>query len=214
MSTLLYVLSQLFAPAHAGGTMGVDWVPFSRADLVWVDEEQNSETLVGEFDGLVRPSLSAYGGWVGERHAWLLSVGAARVSDVTWDGEGYRRVSVSALRPAVDWQWYLSDRAVGGATPWLGVGLYATIPQANEAADVYTDEEQADADEGSRALKGRIGGVGGRAGIGGDYRLSGDLTLGIRYHLTAHRGQTASEDSLSVSWITRGEAALRLQMEF
>jgi len=200
--------------AHAAGVMGVDWAPFGRADLVWVSEEQSSETLVGEFDGVVNPGLSAYGGWMDEKNAWLFGFGLARVSDVTWDGEGYRRVSASAYRPALDWQRYLSERKVGSAIPWLGLGLHVTIPQAKDAADVYTEEEQTDADEGARALRGRIGGVGGRAGIGGDYRISDGLTVGMSYHIVTHRGQTTSEDSLSVSWLTRGEAALRLQMEF
>lgn len=198
----------------AGGAMGVDWVPYSRGDLVWVSEDQSSETLVGEFDGLVRPALTAYGGRVGDRHAWLFGLGVARTANVDWDGEGFRRVSASALRPSADWQWFMRERQVGAATPWLGLGLHVTIPQAKDAADVYTAEEQSDADEGARALRGRIGGVGGRAGVGGDYRINESLTLGLRYHVTAHRGQIASEDSLSVSWLTWGEAAARLQLEF
>ena len=202
------------AAAAAEGTMGVDWVPYGRGDLVWVSEGQSSETLVGEFDGLVRPALTAYGGLLGDRHAWLFGFGVARTADVDWDGEGFRRVSASAFRPSADWQWYLRERRPGAATPWLGLGLYATIPQARDTADVYTAEEQSDADEGARALRGRIGGLGGRAGIGGDYRMNDALTLGLRYHVTAHRGQVSSEDSLSVSWLTWGEAALRVQLEF
>ena len=214
LTAALALLTAALPSADAAGVMGADWVPFGRADLVWVDGEQTSETLVGEYDGIVSPGLSAYGGYVGEKNAWLGSFGVARVSDVTWDGEGYRRVSASAFRPAVDWQRYLRDRDVGTAIPWVGLGAHVTIPQARDAADVYTEEEQTDADEGARALRGRIGGLGARVGIGGDYRINEGLTVGMRYALVAHRGQTSSEDSLSVSWLTKGEAALRLQLEF
>jgi hypothetical protein len=210
----LSLVSLLSTEALAGGTMGVDWVPFDRSDLVWVDSDQDSGTLVGEFDGMVRPALTAYGGYLGDRSAILLGLGAARVSSVTWDGEGYQRVSAGALRPSLDWQLYMRERAVGRPSPWVGIGAWYTIAQANDTADVYTDEEQADADEGAKALRGRIGGVGGRLGVGGDYRLSEGLTLGLRYHLTAHRGQVSSEDSLDVSWLNWGEAAVRLQLEF
>ena len=44
----------------AAPSLGVDYVPFGRADLVWVDEEQSTGTRVGEFDGLIRPSLTPY----------------------------------------------------------------------------------------------------------------------------------------------------------
>jgi len=198
--------------------MGLDYVPFGRADLVWIDEDQSTESMVGAFDGLVRPPLTFYAGWGGRRTAWLGGLGLARVSTVTWDGEGYRRLSATGARLEGDFQGYLRDRTAEGgehrAVPWLGAGIFGVIPQARDSADAFSAEEQADADEGSRALKGRIGGVGGRVGAGAEVALVEGLSLGARYHVMMQRSSVGSEDSLTVSWLTWGEAALRVQMEF
>ena len=204
----------LAGPAIAGPVLGLDWMPLGRADLVWLEEEQTTGTLVGEFDGLVRPSLTAFGGIERGREAWLMELGLARVSTVTWDGEGYRRVATGTARLAFDWNHSVRDREPGTASAWIGAGVSGTIPQALDSSDLYSDEEQADADEGSQAIEGRIGGVGGRVGLGASYHVTESMDLGMRYHLSAYRGQLASEDSVTVSWRSWGEAGVRLTFRF
>ena len=157
------------APVDRHYVLGVDWVPTSRADLVWIAEDQLTGTLAGEFDG--------------------------------------------ALRPALDMQRYVMPRQTGAATAWFGAGLSGVIPLASVRSAAYGEQEVEDAAEEARATRSRIGGVGGRVGLGAEVLLSPGITLGLRTHVNAHRGQTLNEDALRVATWIWADAALRLQIE-
>ena len=190
------------APVDRHYVLGVDWVPTSRADLVWIAEDQLTGTLAGEFDGALRPALTAYGGLQGDKTAWLLSLGVARSTDVSWTLESRETTAMGGVRPALDMQRYVMPRQTGAATAWFGAGLSGVIPLASVRSAAYGEQEVEDAAEEARATRSRIGGVGGRVGLGAEVLLSPGITLGLRTHVNAHRGQTLNEDALRVAtWI-------------
>ncbi|MBK7757898.1 MAG: hypothetical protein IPN01_18655 [Deltaproteobacteria bacterium] len=201
------------APVDRHYVLGVDWVPTSRADLVWIAEDQLTGTLAGEFDGALRPALTAYGGLQGDKTAWLLSLGVARSTDVSWTLESRETTAMGGVRPALDMQRYVMPRQTGAATAWFGAGVSGVIPLASVRSAAYGEQEVEDAAEEARATRSRIGGVGGRVGLGAEVLLSPGITLGLRTHVNAHRGQTLNEDALRVATWIWADAALRLQIE-
>ena len=201
------------APVDRHYVLGVDWVPTSRADLVWIAQDQLTGTLAGEFDGALRPALTAYGGLQGDKTAWLVSLGVARSTDVSWTLESRETTAMGGVRPALDMQRYVMPRQTGAATAWFGAGLSGVIPLASVRSAAYGEQEVEDAAEEARATRSRIGGVGGRVGLGAEVLLSPGITLGLRTHVNAHRGQTLNEDALRVATWIWADAALRLQIE-
>lgn len=206
------MLLALLGTALGSPLFGVDYVPFGRADLLYADSEQPTGTFVGEFDGLVRPPLSAYGGLQRDKTAWLLGLSMARTSNTNWTADQRRKVTVAGIRPAVDMQRYLLPR--DAATFWVGGGVYGVIPIARDVSEAYGEEEEQAAREGSRELMARVGGIGGRVGCGAEIPIAEGLSLGLRTHLWAFRGQRFTEDALLISTLISADAGVRLQIEF
>ncbi len=191
--------------------MGVDWVPFGRADLVAVDEEMTSGTGAGEFDGLLRPALTPYAGLDLGRHRLVLGLGVALERTTTWTAESRGTVSAGGIRPSVDLQRDLlveSERV----QPWVGGGLYGTWPIARDVDQAYSDEEQQAADEGATATRFRITGAGLRVGAGADVSVAEGFEVGFRAHLVGHNGWARTEDRFSWSTLVWAEAGLRVQV--
>ncbi len=208
------MLLALLAPALAADfVLGVDHVPMGRADLVWVDEDRTSGTGLGEFDGLVRPPLTVYGGLSAGRHTLLVGLGLALERTTTWTASSRRTVSAGGVRPSIDYQRALRDR-LDRVRPWVGAGLYGTVPFAADRSTAYSEEESDDAGEGAAATRRRIGGAGGRVGLGADATLIEGVDLGFRLHLVAHNGWSATEDEFAWSTLAYGEAGLRLQVRW
>jgi len=206
------MLLLLFGQASATPLFGVDYMPMGRADLVWTQSDQPTGTFVGEFDGLLNPPLTAYGGLQREQYTWLLGLTAARTSTTNWTAESRRRVTVTGIRPTLDVQRYLLDKE--GPTFWVGGGLYGVLPIARDVNEAYGEEEQEAAREGSRELMARVGGVGARVGCGAEVAISEQLTLGLRTHIWGFRGQRFTEDALLISTLISADAGVRLQIAF
>jgi hypothetical protein len=191
--------------------MGVDWVPFGRADLVAVEDEWTSGTGVGEFDGLLRPALTPYAGVGLGKTTVLVGLGVALARTTTWTAESRSSVSAGGFRPSVDVQ---RDFGVGSERiqPWLGAGLYGIWPIARNVDQADTNEEADAADEGATATKFRIAGAGLRAGAGADVVVTEGFELGFRAHLVGHNGWSLTEAQLGWSTLIWAEAGLRLQV--
>lgn len=207
----------LMAPAFAGGLMGVAWVPTGIGALSWQDAGVFSDTLVGEFDGWLRPPLTVHGGWVGQRFAALGGVSYVGFSNSTFNNASSVD-AVGGLRLSGDGRYYLHPRVANQTNGWLDVGAYGVIPSSRTVSDAYTAEEQADADEGAKAERARIGGVGAQAGVGaeylfGDHRQEPAVALGFRYVIRAFRGQESSEEGYRISTVWLSEAALVLEFQ-
>lgn len=194
---------------------GVEWVPLSRADLSWVDDGRTSGLGVGEFDGFVRPALTAYGGaWLGRRLGLSGGLGVARLQSTTWVGETYQQRHWGVVRPSIDLRVGLADRVVQRPVPWLVVGMYGDIPSSRDVSNGYSEEEQEVADQSAYEDRLRLGGLGGRLGLGIDYRVVEGVALGASYAVELHRSVLRTSDVGTVtSWLT-ARAALHVTFEW
>jgi hypothetical protein len=204
----MFVLLVGIGSALAGGMMGVDWVPFGRADQAWIAADQLTGTQVAEGDGLLRPPLTAWGGWVGAGHGVFASLDLARVATSVQTHDQEERTIRTGIRPGVDYRYYLRDRAPAKAIPYLQLGIYGVVPLAEETSDSASKSEQRVLDEQAEQDRSRIGGVGGRIGFGAEHQWDSGLVLGARYSVVYHRSRSLDEETLTVSSHLRSEAAL------
>lgn len=209
---MLWLLASL--PAAAGALVGVDYVPFGRADLAWVDAGQLSGELVGEFDGLSAPALSAWGGWAQGRHAALFGLGGARVATFTDSGGATTGSSVAVLRPSADYRYYFQDVGARGPEAWAQAGAYGDIPAAHTSAAASTEAEQEAIDASDSETEARLGGWGLRAGGGASVTWPNGLGLGVRAMVVFHRSASVAEDIKTVSTMIYPETALELSFRF
>jgi len=198
----------LIPPALAGGYLGVDYAPLGRADLVVAEEGQTSGTGLGEFDGLLQPPLTAWGGLLNGRRAWLLGLSVASERTSSYIGTESARSVRGAVRPSVDHRTYLRDRELHTPLPWIQVGLYGVIPWGWETSESYTTEEQAAMDTQAAIDRSRIGGAGLRMGGGVELGFQGGLFIGARSLLVIHQGRESDEDGITISTQLRTDVAL------
>jgi len=207
---MFWLLGFLSVPAMGEPVLAVDYVPFSRADLVWVEEDWTSGTGVGEFDGLLKSSLTP---WIGIRkEAWtgLATIGAARIATITNREDGRHLYARSGLRLGLAAQRNIGEWET--ARPWLGLGASVVIPFARDQADSYSSAESAEAEFNDSADRARIGGLGARAGGGVDLPITNGAHLGIHTHLVTHAAASFTETSTQYSLLTWMETALRLEI--
>lgn len=226
---MLLLLASLSSAALAGpwaGTVGVDWVPFGRADLAWIESDQLTDTLVAQTDGMLAPPLLFEAGATTSRDAVLGSLGFARIgtTTVTRDADGnatsYASQHVLGLRLGADYRRYLRPRVMPGSgdaasvAPFLQAGIDGVIPSARRTDDTWTAEEQSAQDDAAGAQRAAIGAVGGRAGGGGELCWDNGLCVGVRGFFTLYRTQVVGEGFKSVSTIVSFEPALSLDLGF
>lgn len=203
-------------PAHGQLLFGLAWTPVGVGALAWDDADAFSGTLAGEFDGLLRPPLTAHGGWVGRHDAILGSLALVQFVD-TWYAVTTAQSSVGGLRIGLDWRRHFWDREAGKADIYAQVGAFGIVPNAAEGDEGYTVAEQDAADETAAANRDRVAGVGAQGGLGAEY-LFGDkqgrpaVALGARWLIRGYRGASLQEDELAVSFVLLSEAALVLEI--
>ncbi|MBT3218196.1 MAG: hypothetical protein HN348_03825 [Proteobacteria bacterium] len=201
----------LAAAAWAAPFFGLEYSPFSRGDLTWVDEDRTSGALVGEFDGLVRPNLQAFvGGWVGEYVALSGTFGVARLQNVTWVEDIYRQRHWGVLRPGFDVRIAPLKRQHRVPTLWFLLGCHGDIPSARDISNGYTDEEQEASDETALGERARLGGVGARVGVGVEQKIAPTISVGALYAVEWQRSVLESDDASAVSSWLSSRAALML----
>ncbi len=217
------------APAAAGpwhGTLGVDWVPFGRADLAWVEGDELSGTEVALTDGMLSPPLLMEGGATTATDALLFGIGLARIGSTThtYDTDG-NLVSTSAehvmgLRLGGDYRRYLMPRVLPGSgdpaavAPFVQGGAYGVIPSAAKVDDTWTEEEQTAQDDAAGGERARIGAVGGRVGGGAEACWTTGLCVGVRGLFVLYRGQVVGDGFKTVSTLLSFEPALSLDLGF
>ena len=197
--------------------LGLGFNPAGIGALAWQDADQLSGTLAGEFDGVLRPPLTMYGGWYDAHNAVLADVSLVRFSTVTYSDTSSKD-AIGATRLGIDYRRYLpeADAGAGHVDLYGHVGAYGILPNAVDTSEAYTEEDQASADEAAGELRARVSGIGARVGLGAGYRLGGaddaaSATLGIRGALTVHRAQGTLETGTIVTVIALPEAALTLE---
>lgn len=210
---MLLLLSGLALAATP--TAGVEWVPLSRADLVWVEDGRSTGTGVGEFDGVVAPGLRAWAGaWLSERVGVTGSLGMARVTSTTWVEDTWRSRHRGVLRPGVDLRVSLLRRGDDRPRPLFLLGVYGDVPSARETSNGFTEEEQLLADEDALIDRTRLGGVGGRIGFGADLRVHEHISVGFLWATTVHRSVLRTSEASTVSAWVGTQAGLTLAFEW
>ena len=217
---LLSGLLTLASSAHAGALGGVDWRPFSRGDAAWVVSGQGSGTGKAEQDGILQPSLTAWGGPTKGNHAFLFSLAVAWERTASWTGTGEqsetdrRSLLQGSIRPGFDWRLHLRPVADGGMLPWVGLGGFGAIPMAQSRDEAFSEAEQAAWNEVAREDRARIAGFGGRAGVGVEHRWESGLGLGARHFLVVHRAQEVDEDTYAATTTLQTDTAVYLSFSF
>ena len=210
------MLLLLAGTAHAAVLFGAAWSPAGIGALAWDDAGKFSGTLAGEYDGLLRPPLTAHGGWVGARDAVLGSASVVFLASSRF-AEGNAVSSVGGLRLGADYRRYIWARKAGAVNLYGDAGAFGIVPAASSTDTAYTAQEQDDADEGAAADRARIGGLGAQAGLGAEYLL-GDkegrpaVAVGVRWLVRGYRGQEGGEEGIRVSTVVTNEAAVVLEL--
>lgn len=205
---MLWLWITLLSSARGAGFLGVDLVPFGRKDLVAIADGETSGTGLSEFDGVLQPPLTAWGGWRRDYTAWLFGLSVGWTRTVTYSGEQRTLSSRGGLRPSIDQRLYLRDTAEGGVLPWVQWGGYGIIPWAREQSTAWTAEEQEAFDAVADADRSRIGGYGLRVGAGVEIEVIDNLFLGARATLIFHQGFEQTGVNLVVSTQLRPETSL------
>lgn len=201
---------------HAAVLLGGAWSPPGVGGLAWNADDAWSDTLAGEFDGILRPPLTAHGGWIGRTDAVLGGLALTRFQTSTF-AETSSYTSVGSTRFSVDYRRYLQAREPARVGLYATGGAFYVLPNAADRSDGYTAEEQASADEEAGGLRARIGGLGGQLGLGGEYLLADGqgrpaVALGLRYLGRAFRAQAVGESGYQVSTVLYTEAALVVEL--
>ena len=212
MTLAMIMLSQAVA---AGPFAGLEIRPLSRADLVWVGEERTSGLAVGEFDGTVRPSVSAFVGYWFNRYVGLSGhVGLAWVTASTQVDGLARRQDWGVVRPGLDVRIGWMEPLMHKPVPWFFVGVHGDIPTVRDVDASRTEAQQEAANGAALTERYRLGGVGGRVGAGLDYRLLPGLAIGATLGVGLHRSLFIGGDAGLVSWWVQTDAALLLTFEW
>jgi hypothetical protein len=194
---------------------GVEWRPFSRSDLVFVDEGRTSGTAVGEFDGTARPLFSAFGGlWFNKYVGMVFGAGMARLTSTSEADGVYVQTHQGVFRPSIDLRFGWAEQRLHRPVPWVLLGMYADLPSSRDVSDAYTTEEQTAADVSAAAQRARLGGFGGRLGFGVDYRLLPGISVGLQASAGLHRSMYEGDDGGWTSIWVATEAALLFTFEW
>jgi hypothetical protein len=205
----------LLETALAKVLVGVAWVPPGVGALSWSEADRFTGTLVGEFDGWLKPPLTMHGGWAGQHMAVVGGIATAWFRDAQIADTSSSQ-TIGALRLSADGRYYLKKREAGQANLWGDMGLYGVIPFASNLSDAYSAAEQADADEAARGDRARIGGGGIQLGLGAEV-LFGDkagqpaFAVGVRYLGRFYLGSQVEEEGWRTSSVWLTEAAVMLE---
>lgn len=117
------------------------------------------------------------------------------------------------IRPALDVRLapWGHDRTVSA---WAIVGVHGDIPSARDVSNAYTEEEQEIADETAAEDRVRLGGFGGRLGIGAEVHVGKGVHVGGQYAVYWQQTVLAGSDADTLSSWVAGEASLLMAIEF
>lgn len=201
----LLILASLLigSPAISGPLVGLSWQPSFSTEAV------ESGLAVGEFDGLLKPTLSPFAGWRWGAHQVTLTGGVAAFSTRTEQSYSL----LGNLRLGVD---YKKDVLVnsGGIRLWFGAGLFQLIPLLRDENDTYSETESDLAEIQTSQLKAQLSGTGIRAGFGVDIPIRADTWLGFHHHFVDHLNFKSSEESREVNAFVRGESGIHVLVDF
>lgn len=206
------MLLALVASAHAAFLGGVAWVPTGIGALAFSEANGFSGTLASEWDGWLRPPLTASAGWVGGQTAWLGNLAVVEVINESASDEVHA-FNVGGVRLGGDWRRYAWPRTPGTVNMWGTAGLFGIAPNSAEANSGWTAAEQEEADKDSVDRRAQIGGLGAQGGLGAEYLFGNDVgvavvAVGARWVVRGFGGLDVEETQFDFSLLVSTEAAL------
>jgi hypothetical protein len=200
---------------HAAVFAGLAYVPPGIGAFAFDDANAWSDTLAGEWDGWLRPPLTARAGWMGARTAVTANVAVVEIVDYSY-AENTHRSSLGGVRLGIDARHYLFPRAARSVNFFPCYGLFGIVPNAAESDSEWTVEESDAAAEESRDRRARIGGVGAQAGLGMDYAFAdakGEpaILLGGQWVVRGFGGLDVATEQTDFSLFLLSEVAITLE---
>ena len=196
-------------PATAGALFGLDW------RLPLPAEELNSTYVVGEYDGVLRPTLTPYGGWAWGKHELLTQFGIA-----LFNNQETARVSrVGNLRIGLDYRLNQLEKALfskndASVSLWGSIGLFQNIPLLKDDSADYSDSEKAAAEQRVSEMKALLSGTGIRVGLGVNVPIQDDLFLGFHHYLVDYMNIQNVGESTLISTFLHGETGFHIHVAF
>jgi hypothetical protein len=189
--------------ANAGALFGLEWQSSSKEEVL------DSTLVVGEFDGLLRPSMRPYAGWRMGAHQIISSLGIALFSIRHPEG----RTRLGNLRVGMDYRFSVLEQE-SGPRLWLGLGAYQLFPLLTDENTSYTEAETTASETLLSEKKAQLAGTGLRAGLGVDIPVAQHLHLGFHHHFVDHLNFRSVDDSSLTNALIYGETGIHGQVEF
>lgn len=208
-SLLVFGLLCRVEPATAGPIVGLDWrIPLPAETL-------DSTYVVGEFDGVLRPALSPYGGWAWGRHELLGQLGIAMFNNQETD----RVTRIGNLRIGVDYRLNKIEQSLfsieGSSTAlWTSIGLFQNIPLLKDAGEDYSESEKAAAEQRLSELKAILSGTGIRLGLGVNLPLRDDFFLGFHHYFVDYMNIQNVGESTLINTFLHSETGFHVHVAF
>ncbi|GDX78283.1 hypothetical protein LBMAG42_00940 [Deltaproteobacteria bacterium] len=209
------MLLLLATTAQAGFLGGVAWVPAGIGALSFSESGGFSGTLSSEWDGWMRPPLTASAGWVGGQTALLGNVAVVEIISESASDEVHT-FNVGGIRLGGDWRHYLWARTPGKVNVWGTAGVFGIVPNSAEADSGWTVAEQQESDKDSSDRRAQIGGLGAQGGVAAEYLFADGegtpaVALGARWVVRGFGGLDVEETQTDFSMLISTEAALFIE---
>ncbi len=163
-------------PLFIGTILGLDYQPLAREDLLYVQNEEPSQSLLGHDDYLTPSGILP---WLALRWDTFDIAGSIHVRNryrVRLLGETTQEVELGALQLGLDFRPQLDQR--GPIRSYLGIGLSGHIPFVSSQ---HTDEiQQEELDLLVEQYHTEIFSLHARISFGVDYNVSDRFALGMR----------------------------------
>ncbi len=209
------MLLLLATTAQAAFLGGVAWVPAGIGALSFSESGGFSGTLASEWDGWMRPPLTASAGWVGGQAALLGSVAVVEIISESASDEVHT-FNVGGIRLGGDYRYYLWPRTPGKVNVWGTAGVFGIVPNSAEADSGWTVAEQQEADKDSSDRRAQVGGLGAQGGVAAEYLFADAegkpaVALGARWLLRGFGGLDIEETQTDFSMLMSTEVALLIE---
>ena len=205
-TTLLVGLALLMPRGvHAGATLGLNWSPVPST------EDLQSGLSVGEFDGLLQPSLTPSAGWTHDNHTILLHINWAVLSSAS--DETRARTTLGNLRLGVDYRHLYPDLSPSFRA-FSSLGLYQLIPLLQDSNPAYSDSEQALSESLLSEKRALLSGTGFRLGFGAEVEVLDKIHLGANHHFVLHMNFQKLQESLQTNILSRGITGIHTTVHF
>ena len=146
----------LISISTAAPIIGSDLHLLDRGDISWVENNEQSDNLLTELDGILRPNIRPWFGWevYNEKIRILGSLDFFYRERIRRIDESDLYFKTGAWRLGADVQTKLTNNKI--TYPIVGIGIHGNIPTISYNSEIYTEEEQQDYNEIAEQLRSEI----------------------------------------------------------